>query len=96
MSTGPSDRSAPDRTYAIQAAVIEGWEFDRTKFRVVGSTYRAADPAHWLALDLETSIEDGLPWSYTFESEVTDITRQKIANRDSFVVNPAEGDERLG
>jgi enediyne polyketide synthase len=45
------DRAAPDRTYAAQAAVIEGWEFDRVAFRVVGSTYRAADLAHWLALE---------------------------------------------
>jgi uncharacterized protein YfaS (alpha-2-macroglobulin family) len=42
-----------------------------------------------LALDLETSIRDGLPWSYMLEAEVEDITRQKIANRSSFVVSPA-------
>ena len=47
-----ADASAPDRTYAVQAAVIEGYEFDRVAFRVVGSTYRSADLAHWLALDV--------------------------------------------
>ncbi len=47
-----ADRSAPDRTYAFEAAVIEGYEFDRVAFRVVGSTYRSADLAHWLALDV--------------------------------------------
>src|SRR5439155_19933930 len=31
---------------------IEGYEFDRVAFRVVGSTYRSADLAHWLALDV--------------------------------------------
>ncbi|MBN2563242.1 MAG: SDR family NAD(P)-dependent oxidoreductase [Phycisphaerae bacterium] len=46
------DPAAPDRTYGSQAAVIEGYEFDRIRFRVVGSTYRSADPAHWLALDI--------------------------------------------
>ena len=47
-----ADPQAPDRTYAAEAAVIEGYEFDRVAFRVVGSTYRAADLAHWLALDV--------------------------------------------
>ena len=47
-----ADHLAPDMTYATEAALIEGYEFDRVAFRVVGSTYRAADLAHWLALDV--------------------------------------------
>ena len=47
-----ADRAVPDTTYATEAAVIEGYEFDRVAFRVVGSTFRAADLAHWLALDI--------------------------------------------
>ena len=47
-----SDRNAPDRTYSLEAAVIEGFEFDRVAFRVAGSTFRSADLAHWLALDV--------------------------------------------
>ena len=47
-----TDRNAPDCTYAGEASVIEGYEFDRVAFRVVGSTYRSADLAHWLALDV--------------------------------------------
>jgi len=47
-----SDPHSPDHTYAAEAAVIEGYEFDRVAFRVVGSTYRSADLAHWLALDV--------------------------------------------
>ena len=47
-----ADHSVPDTTYATEAAVIEGYEFDRVAFRVVGSTFRAADLAHWLALDI--------------------------------------------
>lgn len=43
---------SPDRTYTLQAAVIKGYEFDRTAFRVMGSTFRSADLAHWLALDV--------------------------------------------
>lgn len=46
------DPLSPDRTYVAEAAVIEGYEFDRVAFRVVGSTYRSADLAHWLALDV--------------------------------------------
>src|SRR5262245_59642737 len=46
------DPHSPDHTYAAEAAVIEGYEFDRVAFRVVGSTYRSADLTHWLALDV--------------------------------------------
>lgn len=47
-----TDPAAPDRTYATEGAVIEGYEFDRVAFRVAGSTFRSADLAHWLALDV--------------------------------------------
>ncbi len=47
-----SDRSDADRIYATQAAVIEGWEFDRVRFKVAGPSFRSADLAHWLALDV--------------------------------------------
>jgi len=47
-----ANRSAPDRTYATEAALIRDYAFDRVAFRVVGDTYRSADPAHWLALDV--------------------------------------------
>ena len=46
-----ADPAAPDRFYSRKAAVIEGFEFDRVKYRVAGSTYRATDLTHWLALD---------------------------------------------
>jgi enediyne polyketide synthase len=46
------DPHAPDRTYGMNAAVIEDYEFDRVRFRVSGSSYRSADLAHWLALDV--------------------------------------------
>jgi enediyne polyketide synthase len=47
-----ADPHAPDSTYAVEAAVIEGYEFDRVAHKVVGSTFRSADLAHWLALDV--------------------------------------------
>lgn len=54
-----SDMSAPDKTYAKSAALIEGYEFDRVGFRVAGSAFRSADLAHWLALDIASqALED--------------------------------------
>ncbi|MBS1911422.1 MAG: SDR family NAD(P)-dependent oxidoreductase [Bacteroidetes bacterium] len=47
-----ADVATSDHTYVLQAAVINGYEFDRVAFRVAGGTYRSADLAHWLALDV--------------------------------------------
>ncbi|WP_371483248.1 SDR family NAD(P)-dependent oxidoreductase [Kitasatospora sp. NBC_00315] len=57
------DPTAPDRFYSTKAAVIEGFEFDRVKHRVAGSTFRATDMTHWLALDTAArALEDaGFP-----------------------------------
>ncbi len=54
---------ATDLTYITNAAVIEGYEFDREKFRVMGNTYRSTDLSHWLALDVASrALEDaGFP-----------------------------------
>jgi uncharacterized protein YfaS (alpha-2-macroglobulin family) len=41
------------------------------------------------ALDLGSKIDAGLPFQYTLEGEVEDVSRQKIANRTSFTVHPA-------
>jgi enediyne polyketide synthase len=49
------DSNIPDSIYSTQAAVMEGYEFDRQAFKVVGSTFRACDLAHWLALDIASS-----------------------------------------
>ncbi|MFC0031637.1 SDR family NAD(P)-dependent oxidoreductase [Micromonospora chaiyaphumensis] len=46
------DPRTPDRFYARNAAVIEGYEFDRIAYKVAGSTYRSTDLTHWLALDV--------------------------------------------
>jgi uncharacterized protein YfaS (alpha-2-macroglobulin family) len=42
-----------------------------------------------LTLDLATPADAGRPWNYTLEGEVTDVTRQTIAGRASFRVDPA-------
>lgn len=54
------DRATPDSIYSSEAAVIEGYEFDRVGFRVAGDTFRAADMTHWLALDIAAqALSDG-------------------------------------
>ncbi|UXI69473.1 type I polyketide synthase [Tahibacter amnicola] len=45
------DRTTPDKTYGLRAAVIDGYEFDWAGRRIPKTTYDATDLAHWLALD---------------------------------------------
>src|ERR1043165_1779262 len=47
-----ADRHAPDCIYSTEAALIESYEFDRVRYRIAGTTFRSADPTHWLALDV--------------------------------------------
>jgi alpha-2-macroglobulin len=42
-----------------------------------------------LALKLDTDVAAGWPWSYELQGDVTDITRQKIAGRNSVRIDPA-------
>jgi enediyne polyketide synthase len=46
------DPKAPDRFYSQKAAVLRDYEFDRVANKVAGSTFRATDTTHWLALDV--------------------------------------------
>jgi enediyne polyketide synthase len=70
-----SDRQSPDQTYSTEGAFIEGYEFDRARFRVPGGTYRAADPAHWLTLDVAAAaLEDaGFPDGEGLPREATGV-----------------------
>ena len=53
------DRESLDCLYSTNVAVISDYEFDRLRFRVAGSTFRSADMAHWLALDVaDQTLED--------------------------------------
>jgi enediyne polyketide synthase len=45
------DPAEPDRFYTAKAAVLRGFDFDRRGYKVAGSTFRATDMTHWLALD---------------------------------------------
>ncbi|MBM2614215.1 SDR family NAD(P)-dependent oxidoreductase [Actinoplanes sp. LDG1-06] len=52
-----------DQTYLTRAAVLDSWQFDRAAFRISRESYRAADPAHWLALEVSAAAlrDAGLP-----------------------------------
>src|SRR4029450_7409129 len=42
-----------------------------------------------LTLDLATRLDAGVPYTYTLEGDVEDVSRQHIANRASVTVHPA-------
>jgi enediyne polyketide synthase len=46
-----ADPLTPDATYSTRAAVLEGWQFDRSAFKIPAPAYFATDAAHWLALE---------------------------------------------
>ena len=70
-----ADKTNSDTTYVMQAAVIDGYEFDRVAFRVAGGTFRSADMAHWLALDVASrAIADaGFPEGEGLPREMTGV-----------------------
>lgn len=69
------DPNAADAIYANEAAVIEGYEFDRVKFSIAGSTFRAADLVHWLALDMagQALTDAGFPVGEGLPAETTGV-----------------------
>lgn len=70
-----ADPAAPDRFYARNAAVIEGYEFDRVAFKIAGSTYRSTDLTHWLALDIaaQAMADAGFPMAEGLPRERTGV-----------------------
>src|SRR5436853_2984927 len=70
-----ADRRSPDQIYTTQAALIEGYEFDRVRFRIAGNTFRSADLTHWLALDVAAqSLDDaGFPAGEGLPKETTGV-----------------------
>jgi enediyne polyketide synthase len=69
------DPGVPDRFYARNAAVIEGYEFDRVAYKIAGSTYRSADLTHWLALDVaaQALADAGFPLAEGLPRERTGV-----------------------
>ena len=70
-----TERERSDAIYSSQAAVIEGYEFDRVGFRVAGKTYRSADLVHWLALDMaaQALTDAGFPEAQHLPLETTGV-----------------------
>ncbi len=53
------DRSTPDKTYAREAAVIDGFEFDWVGRGIPKPIFEAADVVHWLSLEVAlAALED--------------------------------------
>lgn len=46
------DEFDPDSVYPIEAALLEGYRFDRERFRVPKASFDRTDLSHWLALDV--------------------------------------------
>ncbi|MFE5245037.1 MULTISPECIES: type I polyketide synthase [unclassified Streptomyces] len=69
------DPTVPDTFYSRNAAVLEGWEFDRVAHRIAGSTYRSTDLTHWLALDTATRAlaDAGFPGGQGLPGERTGV-----------------------
>ena len=69
------ERDAADRHDCLQAAVLEGYEFDRLRFRVAGSTYRSTDLTHWLALETaaDALTDAGFPGGEGLPRETTGV-----------------------
>jgi uncharacterized protein YfaS (alpha-2-macroglobulin family) len=72
------------------------WEFlgeedyDHRRVKIAIQTKeQKLDAKGELKLKLETDLAAGLPWAYQLEGDVTDVSRQHIANRASFRVDPA-------
>jgi enediyne polyketide synthase len=67
--------AGPDSISTVTAAVLEGFEFDRVRFRTAGDTYRQADLAHWLALEVasEALADAGFPDAAGLPREATGV-----------------------
>jgi enediyne polyketide synthase len=65
----------PDSLLLAEAAVLDGWEFDRVRFRVAGATFRATDLVHWLALDVaaEALADAGFPDAEGLPRDMTGV-----------------------
>jgi enediyne polyketide synthase len=69
------NHAIPDCMYSSEAAVIEGYEFDRIRYRISGNTFRSSDLAHWLALDIASRAlaDAGFSDSTTLPQESTGV-----------------------
>ncbi len=66
----------------------EDFENQRTA-EIINTKEPKLDAKGELKLSLDTDLTAGQPWNYKLEGNVTDISRQQIAGRNSFRVDPA-------
>lgn len=67
------------------------WSSDRSIERETGASAKASlDPAGRRTLTLATPKDAGAPYAYTLEADVTDVSRQHIANRATLRLHPAD------
>ena len=90
------------RTYGVPASMRDRFTDDRYEFAGYDWTLREhpgkevlekketkLSSSGELTLSLKTDAKDGLPHVYELEGNVTDVSRQAIANRTSTLVHPA-------
>lgn len=77
----------PEQRYAF---LLQDWYSSRRSGpETVKSASGELDAAGKVAAEVGTDPAAGVPYLYTFEAEVTDVSRQALAGRDSFRVDPA-------
>jgi len=65
------------------------WEKGNPSWSTIESNQETLDDKGELAPELKTNLTDGWPHEYRLEGDVTDVTRQTIANRTSINIHPA-------
>jgi uncharacterized protein YfaS (alpha-2-macroglobulin family) len=86
--------------YEVPASIRDRWPVERWDFLgydpnrnyeriTISSEEDELDEKGQLTLSLPTEKADGWPFEYRIEGEVTDVTRQAIANRATFRIDPA-------
>ncbi|HEX6178950.1 MAG TPA: MG2 domain-containing protein, partial [Thermoanaerobaculia bacterium] len=86
--------------FDVPSTITDRWPSDRYVFLgssdgvtgeriTISSDEDALSPTGELTLSLPTEKDAGWPYEYRLEAAVTDVTRQEIANRGTFRVDPA-------
>lgn len=75
-----------DRWVFLHTTDEENYSGDSTALRREQTTLSEAGD---LPLNLDTTIDAGVPYVYSLEADVEDVSRQHIANRASLTVHPA-------
>lgn len=85
-----------ERLYSVPEAIVDRYgdhydflQYESAEKETVSSKDTKVDANGELKLSLDTPVDAGVPYTYTLEGEVTDVSRQKIAGRASFRVDPA-------